>query len=200
MTNDELSILLPQVELLINAYEKNARKAINTNDLKRVEHIATSLQISPMRTMLFAMNAMDAASLTPEEIENEYKSQNNFQVSPEKKETTQRRNLFETDCEIVGGDEFYENEGILEEGVSFGGLKIPKKVGRKFTNPVKGKIKVNLNPLFNGHVVEERSEKTISECFDCEAKYSADFMYPSIEVLWEFEKLLKGLLDFRLYN
>lgn len=198
MTNDELSVLLPQVELLIAAYEKGARKAINTNDLKRVENIALSLQISPMRTMLFAMNAMDSTSLTPEEIENEYKSQNNYLVSPEKKESTNElkiNNLFDFDCEIVGGDEFYDKETTIEEGVFFGGLKVPKKVGKKFTNPIKGKVNVNLNPLFKGHVIEERSGKTISDCFDCKAEYSAEFMYPSIEVMWEFEKLLKGLLD-----
>jgi len=197
MTNEELSSLLPEIELLINAYEKGARKWMTRSSLPELEATALSMQISPMMAMSFAMNTMDSASLTPEETENEYKSQNNIINNVEKKNPTNeilKNSFFEQDCEIVGNGDWAINEKLKVEGsISLGGLKIPKKVGKKFTNPVKVKLKVN--PLFVGHLEEKRSGKTIAECFDCEVNYTAEFMYPSIELLWEFEKLLKGMLD-----
>lgn len=199
MTNDEKSILLPQIEELIAKYELGARKAINTSDTKQIESFALSLQISPMRTMRFAMNAMDSASLTPEEIENEYKVQNGQEINKEITTPTKEK-VFEAnflnqniDCEIVGGDKWYDKEKVVGEDVNFAGEKIPSKVGYKLTNPIKTTL--NLSPLFVGGLDEPRSGKKVADCFDCPVKFTAEFMYPSIEVMWEFEKLLKGLLD-----
>ena len=196
MTNEELSALLPDIEMSINAYEKGARKEMPRAELSTVEALALSMQVSPMMAMTFAMNAMDSASLTPEEIETEYKSQNNIINNIKKEEPSNeilQNSFFDQDCEIVGSDSWTTNEKISEGEINIGGIKIPKKVGRRFTNPVKVKLKVN--PLFVGHLVEERSGKTIADCLDCEVNYTSEFMYPSIELLWEFEKLLKGLLD-----
>ena len=158
-----------------------------------------------MHTMRFAMNAMDAASITPAEMEAEYKSQVLTQEKKEVKETTgEQVNAFtkkwfgfEQDCEIVGGDEWYDAGLVLGENMEFGGLEIPKKAGYKVTNPVKVKMKVD--PLWfldaESFDISQKSKKKITECLDCELKYNVEVMYPSIEVMWEFEKLLKGLSD-----
>lgn len=199
MKNDELSVLLPQIEELIGKYESGLRKAMRISDIKQVETFALSSQISPMRTMLFAMNAMDSASLTPEEIENEYKVQNGEEINKEINTPTKEK-VFEAnfikqsvDCEIVGGDKWYDKEKVVGKDVNFAGKKIPSKAGYKLTNPIKTTL--NLSPLFVGGLEDSRSGKKVADCFDCPVKFTAEFMYPSIEVMWEFEKLLKGLMD-----
>lgn len=195
MKTDELAVLLPQVQDLIEAYEKGARKSINTSSPKTISKIALSLHISPMRTMRLAMNTMDSASLTPKEMENEYKSQNTASQNKEKVEPTKeilKDRYFDQDCEIVGGDEWYDKEKIDAGTVRLGGVEIPKKIGTKYTNPVK--VTVNVNPLFMFDFEETRSGKTTADCYNCEVNYTSEIMYPSLEVMWEFEKLLNQLL------
>ena len=195
MKIDKLAVLLPQVQDLIEAYEKGARKSINTSSPKTISKIALSLHISPMRTMRLAMNTMDSASLTPKEMENEYKSQNTANQNKEKVDATKeilKDKYFDQDCEIVGGDEWYDKQKIDAGTVSLGGVEIPKKVGTKYTNPVK--VTVNVNPLFMFDFEETRSGKTTADCYNCDVNYTSEIMYPSLEVMWEFEKLLNQLL------
>lgn len=196
MTIDELAVLLPQVQDLIEGYEKGARKAISTSSPKEISKIALSLHISPMRTMRLAMNTMDSASLTPKEMENEYKSQNTASQNNEKIEPTKeilKDKYFDQDCEIIGGDAWFDKEKIKEENVRLGGIEIPKKKGTKYTNPVK--VTVNVNPLFPFPFEEQRSGRTTADCYNCEVNYTSEIMYPSLEVMWEFEKLLNQLLN-----
>jgi hypothetical protein len=201
MTTDELVVLLPQIQELIEAYEKGTRKALTTGDAKQANKLALSLHISPIRTARFAMNAMDSASITPEEMENEYKMQLGAQENQEiQKSTGEKIDKFtkdylgiNQDCEIVGGDEWYDKRKVVDEDISLGKMEIPKKVGYRLTNPME--VTVNVSPLFLFPSKEKRSGKDLADCYNCKAVYTSKVMYPSLEVMWEFEKLLKELLS-----
>lgn len=200
MTNEELSGLIAQIQHLIDAYEVGSRKALANGSLAQTEAIALSLHASPLHDTEYAMNAMDAASLTPEEMESAYAKGNSttaFNKTQEEKvkKSPLEKPFFEYDCDTVGTDEWY-TPGTTSSGelIEFGDKRIPKKVGVKFTNPVN--LTLAMDPLFGlKDIIEPNSKNKITDCFDCDLKFTVQSMYPSLELLWEFDKLLKGIMD-----
>jgi hypothetical protein len=200
MTNEELSGLIAQIQHLIDAYEVGSRKALANGSLAQTEAIALSLHASPLHDTEYAMNAMDAASLTPEEMESAYAKGNSttaFNKTQEEKvkKSPLEKPFFEYDCDTVGTDEWY-TPGTTSSGelIEFGDKRIPKKVGVKFTNPVN--LTLTMDPLFGlKDIVEPNNKNKITDCFDCDLKFTVQSMYPSLELLWEFDKLLKGITD-----
>lgn len=200
MDNEELLALTGDIDILIERYEKGAKKRIRKAGLQEVETIATSLHLSSLMAADFMVKTAASASMTHEELFNSYMSQGmqvrsgNIRNQPVKEEIPQDK-LFDISCDTVNPDKSFWDPGKPEYGKHPEG-KFQEGPSWRLTNPVKLTVESDIAKELNEFFEEKGQSNSFEDCFNCDLSFSIDTVYPAIELAWEFDKILQQAKDF----
>lgn len=200
MDNEELLALTGDIDILIERYEKGAKKRIRKAGLQEIETVATSLHLSPLMAADFMLKTAASASMTHEELFNSYMSQGvefkSGSIRNQKtKEEIPQDKLFDINCDTVDPDKSFWDPGKPEYGKHPKG-KFQKGASWRLTNPVKVKVESDLTGWLNDIYEGKGQSNSFEDCFNCDLSFSIDTTYPAIELAWELDKMLQQVKDF----
>ena len=200
MDNEELLALTGDIDILIERYEKSAKKRIRKAGLQEIETVATSLHLSPLMAADFMIKTAASASMTHEELFNSYMSQG-MEVKSDSirnqkaKEEIPQDKLFDINCDTVDPDKSFWDPGKPEYG-KHPEEKFQKGASWRLTNPVKVKVESDIFGWLNDAYEKKGQSNSFENCFNCDLSFSIDTVYPAIELAWELDKILQQVKDF----